>query len=149
MAERGTRVEIDFVELEKLCVLHCSDREIADWFGVSLRTIERRRHEPEFAAVMDRGRSKGKISVRRMQMKLLEAGNCTMAIWLGKNMLGQSDHVAHDIDDPLNRLLQIMPMPKIWEVESEPRPIAHIAGPKIDADWYRLPDDPAPKDEPE
>src|SRR5437879_11836445 len=93
MAERGTRAEIDLVELEKLCVLHCSDREIADWFGLSLRTIERRRHEPEFAAVMDRGRSKGKISVRRIQMKLVEAGNCTMAIWLGKNMLGQTDHV--------------------------------------------------------
>src|ERR1700738_4407547 len=88
MAERGTRAEIDMVELEKLCVLHCSDREIADWFGVSLRTIERRRQEPEFAAVIDRGRSKGKISVRRMQMKLLEQGNTTMAIWLGKQLLG-------------------------------------------------------------
>src|SRR6266853_74469 len=145
MAERGTRAEIDLVELEKLCVLHCSDREIADWFGVSLRTIERRRHEPEFAAVMDRGRSKGKISVRRAQMKLLEQGNCTMAIWLGKQLLGQSDHVAHDFDDPLNKVFQVLATPKIWEVEQEARPVAQLAGRKIDADWYRLPDDSAPE----
>jgi len=58
IAERGTRAEIDLGELEKLCMLHCTDQELADWFGVTTRTIERRRREPEFAAVMERGRSK-------------------------------------------------------------------------------------------
>ena len=113
MAERGTRAEIDMVELEKLCVLHCSDREIADWFGVSLRTIERRRQEPEFAAVIDRGRSKGKISVRRLQMKLVEQGNTTMAIWLGKQLLGQSDYVEHEVHSPMNQVFQVLVLPKI------------------------------------
>ena len=37
------------------------------------------------------GRAKGRISVRRMQMQLLEAGNATMAVWLGKQLLGQRD----------------------------------------------------------
>jgi hypothetical protein len=36
---------------------------------------------------MDRGKAEGRISVRRMQMKLLEAGNATMGVWLGKNVL--------------------------------------------------------------
>jgi len=84
MAERGTRAEIDLSELEKLCMLHCTDQELADWFGVTTRTIERRRTEPEFAAVMERGRSKGKISLRRAQMKLVEQGNAVMSIFLGK-----------------------------------------------------------------
>ena len=87
------RANIDLAELEKLCQLQCTDEEIAYWFGVSTRTIERRRLEPEFAAVMDRGKAKGRISVRRLQMKLLEEGNATMGVWLGKNILGQTDQL--------------------------------------------------------
>src|SRR4029077_8509888 len=33
----------------------------------------------------------GQISVRRAQMKLLEAGNATMGVWLGKQLLGKRD----------------------------------------------------------
>ena len=84
-------VQIDLEQLEKLCALQCTDVEIAAWFQVSLRTIEKRRRLPKFAEAMQRGRAKGRISVRRHQMKLLEAGNATMAVWLGKQLLGQRD----------------------------------------------------------
>jgi len=84
-------VQIDLEQLEKLCALQCTDVEIAAWFQVSLRTIEKRRRLPKFADAMQRGRAKGRISVRRHQMKLLEAGNATMAVWLGKQLLGQRD----------------------------------------------------------
>ena len=30
-------------------------------------------------------------------MKLLENGNATMGVWLGKNILGQTDEVRHQI----------------------------------------------------
>jgi hypothetical protein len=75
--------------------MQATDEEIAAWFGVSTRTIERRRKVRKFADVMDRGRAKGRLSVRRMQMKLLEAGNATMGVWLGKQYLGQTDQVEH------------------------------------------------------
>jgi hypothetical protein len=91
------RNDIDLGELEKLCQLQCTDEEIAAWFNVSTRTIERRRLEPEFAEVMTRGKARGRISVRRMQMKLLEEGNATMGVWLGKQLLGQADEVTHSI----------------------------------------------------
>ena len=94
MAERGTRADIDLGELERLCAIQCTDEEIAAWFNVSTRTIERRRLEPAFAEVMERGKAKGRISVRRLQMKLLEQGNATMGVWLGKQILGQVDQVA-------------------------------------------------------
>jgi len=94
MAERGARVDIDLSELERLCAIQATDEEIAAWFGVSTRTIERRRLEPEFAEVMERGKAKGRISIRRLQMKLLEEGNATMGVWLGKQILGQVDQVA-------------------------------------------------------
>jgi len=84
-------VQIDLEQLEKLCALQCTDVEIAAWFHVSTRTIENRRKQRQFTEAMECGRAKGRISVRRHQMKLLEAGNATMAIWLGKQLLGQRD----------------------------------------------------------
>ena len=68
-------------------------RNLLIGFGVTTRTIERRRLEPKFAEVMERGKAKGRISVRRLQMKLLEEGNATMGVWLGKQILGQVDQI--------------------------------------------------------
>ena len=82
---------IDLLELEKLCSLQCSDEEIASWFGVSVRTIQNRRKQTKFADAMRRGKARGCVSVRRAQMRLLDAGNPAMAIWLGKVLLGQKD----------------------------------------------------------
>jgi hypothetical protein len=90
-------VHIDLVELEKLCALQCTDEEIAHFMGVSTRTIENRRKQPKFAEVMKRGRAKGRISVRRAQMRLLEGGNSTMGVWLGKQLLGQRDIVTTEL----------------------------------------------------
>lgn len=83
--------KIDLVELQKLCSLQCTYEEIAAWFNCSVRTIENYAKKPEFAEVMARGRAKGRISVRRAQMQLLESGNATMGVWLGKQLLGQRD----------------------------------------------------------
>ena len=98
MAMRGTTAKIDLVELEKLASLQCTDQELAAWFNVTTRTIERRRKNAKFAEVMERGKGRGRISIRRMQMKLLEEGNATMGVWLGKNVLGQSDYIQHQFD---------------------------------------------------
>lgn len=93
-------IAIDLVELEKLCSLQCTHEELAAWFNVSTRTIESRRKQPQFAAIMNRGRAKGRISVRRAQMKLLEAGNGTMGVWLGKQLLGQRDVTPIELSGP-------------------------------------------------
>jgi hypothetical protein len=45
---------------------------------------------------MQRGRARGRISVRRAQMKLLENGSGTMGVWLGKQILGQRDVVTNE-----------------------------------------------------
>ncbi len=85
------QVEIDLTTVEKLSVLQCSDEELGAVCGVSARTIRKRRKDPQFAAAINVGRAKGRISVRRAQMRLLEAGNPTMAVWLGKQLLGQRE----------------------------------------------------------
>src|SRR5712671_4831324 len=110
MAQRGTTAKIDMAELERLSAMQCTDEEIAAWFKVTTRTIERRRKNRRFAEVMERGKAKGRISVRRMQMKLLEQGNATMGVWLGKNILGQVDEIRHDIHGNLTpQLVIVMP----------------------------------------
>ena len=107
--ERAGRkpIHIDLGELEKLCSLQCTYEEIAAWFNVSVRTIESRRKRRQFAEVMERGRAKGRISVRRAQMKLLESGNASMGIWLGKQLLGQRDVTPIELTGPAGQPLQI------------------------------------------
>ena len=86
--------KFDLAELEKLCILQCTIEEVAAFFEVSHDTVQRRMaKEKQFREVMERGYQKGKISVRRKQMQLLEAGNATMAVWLGKQLLGQRDGI--------------------------------------------------------
>jgi len=93
-------IEIDSEQLEKLCVLHCTDEEIAAYFHCTTRTIENRRRQPDFREAMERGRAKGRISLRRIQMKLAEGGNAAMAIWLGKQLLGQRDVTPIELSGP-------------------------------------------------
>jgi hypothetical protein len=100
-------VEFDLVELEKLCSLQCTNEEIAAWFKCSTRTVETYSRRPEFADVMTRGRAKGRISVRRAQMKLLESGNATMGVWLGKQLLGQRDITPIELSGVDGKAVQI------------------------------------------
>jgi hypothetical protein len=98
MARRGTTVEIDLDELEKLCAMQSTDEELAAWFRVSTRTIERRRKDAKFAEAMERGKARGLMSIRRAQFRMLDAGNAVMGIWLGKQYLKQTDQIHHHVD---------------------------------------------------
>src|SRR6185369_518181 len=89
--------KIDLVELEKLCGMQCTDEEVAAFFGVSTRTIERRRTIKKFSEVMERAKAKGRISVRRSLFKLAAAGNIAAAIFLSKNLLGYKDVVNSEL----------------------------------------------------
>ncbi len=122
--------QIDLIELEKLCTLHCSDEEIASWFGVSVRTLQNRRKQPAFAEVMRRGKARCCITVRRAQMRLLEAGNATIAVWLGKSLLGQRDtssirmvlpkiKTAQDVGKAAEKVTQAVVRGKITPTEGE------------------------------
>jgi hypothetical protein len=102
-------IPIDLVELEKLCVLQCTNKEIAAWFNCTERTIESYAKKTETAEVMTRGRAKGQIPVRRAQMKLLEAGNAAMGVWLGKQFLGQRDVTPVELSGaPLKISLEVL-----------------------------------------
>ena len=78
--------KIDLGELEKLCTMQCTDEEVAAFFGVSTRTVERRRQNKQFSEIMDRARAKGRVSVRRNLFRLSNAGNIAATIFLSKNL---------------------------------------------------------------
>ena len=89
------RKEIDQKQFENLCGLQCTPEEICRWFGVTDKTLNswcKRTYSESFSEVFRQKRSTGKISLRRSQWRLAEK-NASMAIWLGKQYLGQKDIV--------------------------------------------------------
>lgn len=87
------RIEIDFDQFQKLCTIQCTLAEIASWFKCSEDTIERwckRELKMSFAEAFKTWSADGKISLRRTQFRMAET-NVSMAIWLGKQYLGQRD----------------------------------------------------------
>jgi AraC-like DNA-binding protein len=89
------RKEIDNKIFENLCGLQCTLEEIAGVFDCSPDTIERwckREYKETFAEIYKKHSAKGKTSLRRTQFKLAEK-SAAMAIFLGKNYLGQKDNI--------------------------------------------------------
>ena len=85
-------VDTDLEEVEKLCGLQCTDEDLAGFLGVNVRTIERRRRRyASFAAAMERGRAKGRISVRRGIFVQATQGKTAALIFLAKNLPGYRD----------------------------------------------------------
>ena len=113
-------VHIDLVELEKLCALQCTDEEVAAWFGISVRTVERRRGKTgPFAEATERGRAKGKLSLRRHLWRLASAGNVAAAIFLSKNLLGYRDVVNTEHSGLAGGPIQIAARPDLSQLSDE------------------------------
>lgn len=82
------KFQIDYETVEKLAHIQCTKTEIANFLGCSVDTLDR---ENNFAEHYKKGLDGGKMSLRRMQFKLAEK-NSAMAIFLGKQYLGQKDN---------------------------------------------------------
>ena len=86
-------------QFESLCAIQCTKEEICDVLDVTEKTLNRwckEEYGENFSLVFRQKKSLGKTSLRRHQWKLAEAGNYTMQIWLGKQMLGQSESPIQD-----------------------------------------------------
>ena len=110
--KKQAQVKINKSQFEGLCQISCTEPEIAYFFNVSHDTVNRWCHETYgdcFANVYKRFTSFGNISIRRAQFKLAQH-NVTMAIWLGKQLLGQRDFIetntAEVEDDPLTKSIK-------------------------------------------
>lgn len=85
---------IDKQLFEQLCGLQCTLEEMEAFFNCDHKTIARWCRETyegkRFSQVFREKRQIGKISLRRKQLRLAER-SAAMAIFLGKNYLGQKD----------------------------------------------------------
>lgn len=109
------RIEIDKKIFKNLCSIFCTLEEIANIFDCSEDTIERwckREYGMSFADTYKKESARGKSSLRRLQFELAKKSPA-MAIFLGKNYLGQSDKVeqtvTHEVEDlsPLAEMLRM------------------------------------------
>lgn len=94
-------IVFDLAQLEKLCHINATQREIAAFFGCSVDTIQNRiKSDPKFADAVERGYCGGWMSLRRKQMEVALDGNPTMLIWMGKQLLGQRDSTSLEHSGP-------------------------------------------------
>ena len=93
-------------------------QEIASRLGISDDTLQLRiKEDPMLQTLFDQGHAELKLSLRSKQVELALAGNVTMLVWLGKQLLGQRDkqELAGADSAPLiphQVKLVIVPMPK-------------------------------------
>lgn len=74
-------------EVQKLAALGCSNRDIANFFGIEETNVSR-----HFAANLTKGREELKISLRRAMLNnACKNMNAAVQIFLAKNILGMSD----------------------------------------------------------
>lgn len=96
-------------QFESMCAIQCTLEEICAVLGVTDKTLNKWCKETydgmTYSEVFKEKRSLGKMSLRRSQFKLAEK-SAAMAIFLGKNYLGQTDTVTNQVqlveDDPLS-----------------------------------------------
>jgi hypothetical protein len=113
------KVDINLREVEKLAALQCTDEELAAWFHVNPRTIERRRQHQAFAEAIECGRALGRLSVRRKLFALANKGNVAANIFLAKNLLGYRDAVRNEHSGPDGRPIPIEALPDLSNLSAE------------------------------
>jgi len=72
--------------VENLAMIHCNWREIAASVGEKDDYLQKR-----FSSFYEKGRERGKMTLRRKMFETALGGNVTMQIWLSKQYLGMAD----------------------------------------------------------
>lgn len=97
--------------VEKLASIGCTGDEIATVLGCCRDTLYAR-----FSDSLKKGQNQAKIALRRMQWQSAASGNVAMQVWLGKNMLGQSN--THEIQTQSGLAIKVVhygeSAPKTW-----------------------------------
>lgn len=93
------RKEIDEKQFKNACAMQATLEEIAGFFDCDEDTVNawcKRTYGETFSVVYKKFSAPGKMSLRRYQFELAKK-NAAMAIFLGKNMLGQTDKIEQTV----------------------------------------------------
>lgn len=80
-------IPVPMDEVEMMAKIGCTDREIAEHFGIKEDTLRR-----NFADFLIKGRSELKQKLRQAQLRVAFEGNPTLLIFLGKVILQQNEN---------------------------------------------------------
>lgn len=99
LTEDGARV------VEAMSKIGCSTEEIAAAMGVRRDTLNAPHNRVLFGLARDRGLNAQKTDIRQAQARIMHAGSSQMAIFLGKNYLGQTDKTEIQVTEaPLSEM---------------------------------------------
>jgi len=102
------KIVIDYELAHKLARMACTNEEIAACLNVSAKYYyDVLKRDPELSDMIQKGRAEGRASLRRAQWAKALEGNPTMLIWLGKQLLGQSDMTRTEITGRDGEAIQI------------------------------------------
>lgn len=102
--------QIDKKNFEAMCAYQCTLEEICAFLGLTDKTLNtwcKKEYGMCFSEVFKQKREVGKMSLRRKQWKLADT-SASMAIFLGKNYLGQKDSVEIEDKESLSKLDEIL-----------------------------------------
>lgn len=101
------KFKIDYGKVEAMASVMATEQEIASFLGCHRDTLMR---DKTFCDIYKKGLDEGKMSLRRTQFEIARK-NSSMAIFLGKNYLGQKDNI--DYIDNTNVNKQIIDIAKL------------------------------------
>ena len=96
---RPKKYDIDPKQVEKLAAYGCTNTEIASFFGCSKDLISK-----SYSTNVEKGKDSGRIRLRQLQWRAAERGNIPMLIWLGKQVLGQTDRKEIEMSTPIDEI---------------------------------------------
>ena len=79
--------------IEKMFAMNCSLEEVAADLDVSTKTLLNTANREKVERARIRGHERFLTEIRQQQRAILKRGDSRMAIWLGKQYLGQTDKV--------------------------------------------------------
>ena len=84
---RPKKYDIPPEKVQELAEFGCTSTEIAQFYGCDESLIRK-----SYSEFLTKGRAVGKTNLRKWQYHIAKKGNVTMLIWLGKQVLGQSEN---------------------------------------------------------
>lgn len=103
------KIELNRGEFEELCRIWCTQEEIQNVLNVGRDGLAAwclREYGEPLSVIYKKYSDEGRKSLRRTQLEIAKKGNCAMAIWLGKQYLGQRDEPI-DITAELGRKIVV------------------------------------------
>ena len=83
--------------VEKLYGINCTPKEVASVLGIDRSVLFNDLNREQNLLAQDRGKEGFHEAIRASQYNIMKRGDSRMAIWLGKQYLGQQDTVSQDI----------------------------------------------------